>query len=205
LLGLLLGLSFAGGTVRLDTRRQLIVQEANAVGTAYLRVDLLPPSEQPAMRNLFEQYLDARIQAFSAISDRNAYQQAIARSEQLQQQIWSTAIAASRTDPTQNVGRLLLPALNEMIDITTTRSVALSTRMPSLIYVLLVCIALVSGLLAGYAMAKRKSHSWLHMVLYAAIMAFTLYVILDLDNPRAGWIHLRNADSVLIKLRDSMR
>src|SRR5262249_12777640 len=61
LLGLLLGFSFAGGTSRLDTKRQLIVQEANAISTAYLRLDLLPASNQPEMRRLFREYLDARL------------------------------------------------------------------------------------------------------------------------------------------------
>ena len=60
LLGLLLGFSFAGGTSRLDERRELIVKEANAVSTAYLRLDLLPAAEQPEMRHLFRVYLDTR-------------------------------------------------------------------------------------------------------------------------------------------------
>jgi hypothetical protein len=205
LLALLLGLAFAEGTVRLDARREFIVQEANAIGTAYLRLELLPQAERPAMRNLFRQYLDARIRIFQKLHDRKASEQELARSGQLQQEIWSRAITFSQTDPTQNVGRLLLPALNDMIDITTTRDVALTTRMPFLIYALLVGIALLSGLLVGYAMAEQKRRSWLHMVLYAAIVAFTLYVILDLDNPRAGWIRLTNADNTLVKLRDSMK
>ena len=72
LLGLILAFTFSGASSRLAERRQLIVREANAIGTAYLRVDLLPASEQPAVRHLFRQYLDARLQVYEKLSDREA-------------------------------------------------------------------------------------------------------------------------------------
>jgi hypothetical protein len=75
LLGLLLAFTFAGGTSRLDTRRQLIVQEANAIGTAYLRLDLLPANDQPDMRRLFREYLDARLRAYEKLPDLSAAEQ----------------------------------------------------------------------------------------------------------------------------------
>ena len=205
LLGLLLGFSFAGGTSRLDARRQLIVQEANAIGTAYLRFDLLPATDQPEMRQMLREYVDARLQVYEKLSDPKGADEEFVHMERLQRQIWSRATAASSTDPTHNATRLLLPALNEMIDITTARTIAVHTHLPSLIFSLLVLVAFLSSLLAGYAMAKRKKRSWLHMLLYAAVVASTVYVVLDLDNPRFGWIHLSAADNALIQVRDSMR
>jgi len=98
-----------------------------------------------------------------------------------------------------------LPALNEMIDVTTSRTVALYTRVPSLIFGLLVAVALLSGLVAGYAMAKRQSRSWLHMVVYSLVIAITIYAVLDLDDPRSGLIRLDAADNALYQLRDSIR
>jgi hypothetical protein len=205
LLGLLLGFSFAGGTSRLDARRQQIVQEANAIGTAYLRLDVLPSNDQAEMRRLFREYLDTRLRVYGNLADREATEQAVARVAQLQQEIWSRAVTASRTDPSQNIARLLLPALNEMIDITTTRMIALRTHLPALIFALLTGVALLSGLLAGYAMAKRKSRSWLHMLLYAAVVSVTVYTVLDLDYPRSGFIHLEAADNALRQLQNSIR
>ena len=205
LLGLLLGFSFSGGTSRLDARRQLIVQEANAIGTAYLRLDQLPASEQPEMRRLFREYVDTRLGVYEKLPDEIAVEQQMTRAEQLQREIWSKAMADSREDPTQNAARLLLPALNEMIDVTTARRIALHVRLPGLVLVVLILVALLSALLAGYAMAKRKRRSTLHMLLYASVIALTIYVILDLDDPRAGLIHLGKADNALIQLRDSIR
>jgi hypothetical protein len=78
LLGLLLGFSFAGGTSHLDARRQLIVQEANAIDTAYLRLDELPAADQPEMRHLFRQYLDARLRVYEKLPDMGAADQELA-------------------------------------------------------------------------------------------------------------------------------
>ncbi len=114
-------------------------------------------------------------------------------------------MSASAADASQNVARLLLPALNEMIDVTTARTIALHARLPTLIFDVLMCMALLSGLLAGYAMAKRKSRSWLHMLLYALVVAVTIYAVLDLEYPRSGWIRLDSADRALLELRDSIR
>src|ERR1700730_11546321 len=105
LLGLLLGFSFSGGMSRLDARRQLIVREANAIGTAYLRLDLLPASEQPVVRRLFRGYLKARSQAYQTGTPLEATDRFIAQAAELQQQIWTRTIAVARDDPTQNVTR----------------------------------------------------------------------------------------------------
>jgi hypothetical protein len=205
LLGLLLGFSFAGGTSRLDAKRQLIVQEANAIGTAYLRLDELPTDEQPEVRRLFREYLDARLRVYEVLPNLEAAEQELEQVRELQKQIWLRVVAASRNDSTQNTARLLLPAINEMIDVTTARTIAMYTQLPRLIFLLLAAVALVSGLLAGYAMAKRRSRSWLHMLLYSAVIAVTVYAVLDLEYPRFGLIRLDAADKALVQLRESMR
>lgn len=205
LLGLLLGFSFAGGTSRLDARRQLVVQEANSIGTAYLRLDLLAPPDQPQMRHLFREYVDARVRVYEVLSDTQAVETELAHAEQLQKQIWSRARTLSSSDATHDSARLLLPAINEMMDVTTARTDALHMHLPPLIFSLLVVVALLSSLLAGYATAQRKRRSWLHMVLYAGAVASTVYVVIDLDNPRLGWIELGSADKALIQVRDSIR
>jgi len=205
LLGLLLAFSFAGGTSRLDARRQLVVQEANAIGTAYLRLDALPIDARPQMRRLFRDYLDARLRVYEELSDPQAAQKELTRAAELQNQIWSHAVVGSRNDSTQNAARLLLPAVNEMIDVTTARTVALYTHLPGLLFVLLATVALSTGLLAGYAMAKRGRRSLLHVVSYAAVIAVTVYVILDLEIARFGLIRLDEADQALLQLRESIR
>lgn len=205
LLGLLLAFSFAGATSRLDSRHQLIIREANAIGTAYLRVDLLPANEQAAIRHLFRDYLDARVQAYENFANRESSGQAFARTSEIQRQIWSQALAACQTDPSHEATRLLLPALNEMIDVTTARAVALDIHLPTFIFYLLICISLLTALLAGYAMSKRQSRSWLHILIYSVIISATIYAIFDFDNPRYGLIKADAADKALLQLRDSIQ
>jgi uncharacterized membrane protein len=205
LLGLLLGFAFSGAVSRLDARRQLIVREANAIGTAYLRLDVLPPSDQPGLRRLFREYLEARFRAYEGVADVQTSDRFLAQAAQLQQQIWTRAIAAGQLDQTQNTARVALPAINDMIDVTTARTVAARTRLPGLVLGLLLVIALLSALTAGYAMAKRKRRSVLHSVLYAAAVATTVYVVLDLDNPSIGLIRLDATERILHDLHDSIR
>ncbi len=205
LLGLLLGFTFANGITHLDKRRELIVREANAIGTAYLRLDLLPAAQQGDMRHLFRRYLDARLSAYHKLPDLNAAAAELDEATRLQREIWSRALDARRDDPTQDVARLLLPALNDMIDVTTSRTIALRTHFPPLIFMLSMTVALLSGLLAGYDMAKREGRHWLHLALYAGVISLTIYTVLDLDSPRFGLIRLGAADNALVELRDSIR
>jgi hypothetical protein len=205
LLGLLLGFAFSGALGRFDSRRSLIVQEANAIGTAYLRLDLAPPDDQPALRHLFRDYLDARIRVFKTPRDDEATNRSVAEAESLQRQIWTKIIESAQRDQSQNVARVVVPAINEMIDITTVRTVALYTRIPAAILLLLLVVALCSALTAGYAMAKRGHRSFLHIVVYATSVALTLYVVLDLEHPRLGMIRLDATDRILEALRESIR
>jgi hypothetical protein len=205
LLGLLLAFSFGGGTSRLDTRRQLIIEEANAIGTAYLRLDMLARTDQPEMRRLFREYLNARLQVYQKLPDSEAAEQQMKLAGAIQQKLWSQAVNASLANPTPAVALLVLPAINQMIDVTTSRRVALYTHLPSLVLVMLMMVALFSGLLAGYTMAKRASRSWLHTVVYAFVVSVTIYAVIDLDYPRSGLIRLDAADNALEELRDSIR
>jgi len=205
LLGLLIAFTFSGAASRFDVRRELIVEEANAIGTAYLRIDLLPPDSQPAMRDLFRQYLDSRLGAYGKIPDIEAARAELARSIELQGQIWSTGVAASQRTGTTAASMLFLPALNQMIDITTTRTVALQTHPPAIIYVMLIALALACSFMAGYGMSDEKKHSLIQIVGFALIMTFAVYVILDLEYPRVGFIRITAVDQVLRDVRSSMR
>jgi hypothetical protein len=204
LLGLLLAFSFSGAAGRLDTRRQQITQEANAVGTSWLRLDLLPESHQPGLRQLFRDYLDTRIEVFQKLPDLEAALGALDRANKLQGDIWTQAIAACRASPSPPATMLLLPALNEMIDITTTRTEMAKTHLPAVIFALLCAMALLGSLLVGYGTADRPRRL-VYTFAFIAGITVTIFVILDLEYPRAGWIRLHHADQVLVELRRSMQ
>jgi hypothetical protein len=205
LLGLLIAFTFSAAASRFDTRRHLVVEEANAIGTAYLRLDLLPQSAQPALREGFRRYVDSRLAVYRKLPDVQAAKEELARSASLQGEIWAQAVAACRVDAPPSAAMLLLPALNEMIDITTVRTVAALTHAPSIVFATLAALALASSLLAGHGMAGTTTRSWLHMLAFAATMAMTVYLILDLEFPRLGLIRLDAFDRVLVDVRQSMK
>lgn len=205
LLGLLLAFTFAGAASRFDERRALIVEETNAIGTAYLRLDMLPSSAQPPLRDLFRRYLDTRLEAYRKLPDMSAVLAELNRANQLQGEIWSQAVVVSRMEGAPPAAAmLLLPALNQMIDITTTRTMAGQIHPPLAIFVMLFGVALGSALLAGYEMAGGQSRNWLHMLGFAAVLAVAVYVILDMEFPRLGFIRVDTFDQALVELRKSM-
>ena len=203
LLGLLIAFTFSGAASRFDHRRNLIIEEANAIGTAYLRIDLLPAAAQPDMRDGFRRYLDARLAAYRALPDMAAANAELARATALQQEIWRKAIAASTGS--QAATMLLLPALNQMIDITTTRTMAGQTHPPFALFALLFALALLGALLAGHAMSGAKARNWMHRTTFAFALAGAVYVILDVEYPRLGFIRVDAFDQVLVELRQSMQ
>lgn len=205
LLGLLIGFTFSGAASRFDERRFLVTEEANAIGTAWLRLDLLPPAAQPDLRELFRQYLDSRLETYRKLPDIQAAETELARSAKLQGQIWAEAISVVRESGSTPAAMLLLPALNQMIDITTTRKMATKVHPPLIVFLMLGALALVSALLAGHGMAGGRDRSWMHVLGFATIIAATLYVIVDMEYPRAGLIRVDAVDQVLRDLRQSMK
>lgn len=206
LLGLLLAFTFSGAASRFEDRRHLIAEEANAIGTAYLRVDLLPTDTQPEVRQLFRRYLDTRIEAYRNAADTAATDAKLSEAARFQGQIWAKAVSASRRpEASVQASMLLLPALNVMIDITTTRAVAMQNHPPPIVFFLLAGLNLVSSLLVGYVMCRTKVRSWFYMMLFAIMMSLTVHVILDLEYPRFGTIRIDAADRVLMELRNIIR
>ena len=204
LLGLLIAFTFSGAASRFEARRGLVTEEANAIGTAWLRIDTLPVEAQPAMRELFRSYLDSRIATYRKVPDMAAAMEEYGRSAALQGEIWRAAVVGAQASSTTAATMLLLPALNQMIDITTTRLVATQSHPPYVIFGMLMLLALAGGLLAGYGMAEGSGRNWLHMAAFALTMAIAVYVILDLEYPRLGLIRVDSADQVMVDLRRSM-
>jgi len=206
LLGLLIAFTFSGAASRFEARRQLITQEANAIGTAYLRVDLLPDDAQPEVRNLFRKYVDLRSVVYAQAADRATTAAKLAETAALQEAIWAKALTASRRpDATAPATMLVLPALNDMIDITTTREMATRNHPPPVIFLLLAGLSLIGSMLVGYGMSENKRQSWLHTVAFSVVLSLATYVIVDLEFPRVGFIRVDTADQVLVDLRKSMR
>ncbi len=205
LFGLLMAFTFSGAGSRFNEKRMLIAEEANTIETSYLRLQLLPEQVQPKFRELFREYLDSRLEIYRRLPDMDAASQEIAKSKELQKDIWVSAVAASvQTGAHPDTAKLLLPALNNMIDITTSRTMALQIHPPRIVFGLLFVLGLFCSLLAGYRMANTQRRNWMHLFIFALVTATVVYVTLDLEYPRSGLFRFEVADQVLVNLRQEM-
>jgi hypothetical protein len=206
LLGLLIAFTFSGALSRFDSRRAAVVDEANAIGTAWLRIDLLPAAAQPKLRDTLRAYVDSRIATYRALPDIAAARTELHRSRELQGEIWSQVVGALRDGKAGTWADLLvLPAFNDVFNFTTTRAAATLIHPPAIIYWMLLALGVAAAILAGYQTAGEKDYDWPHKVGFAAMIALTVYVIFDIEYPRLGLVRMDAIDRVLVDVRESMR
>ena len=203
LMGLLIGFTFFGGYQRFDYRRNLVVEETNRIGTAYVRLDLLPAETQPAVRQLFRDYVEARIEFYrDLVNEADATESVKVRD--LQKRIWESVVAATNSTGAHPSAGLLLGAVNEMKTITSTRTLAMQMHPPMIVFLTLIGLTLASALLGGYQMSKAKQRNWIHSFGYALVMSVVIYVILDMEYPRMGLIRVNGLDQSMVDLRNNM-
>jgi Protein of unknown function (DUF4239) len=203
LLAFMLAFTFGLAASRFEARRQTVLDEANAIGTTYLRARLLPEPERTEAARLLRAYVDARLPDLQQGDVLPIIAEAIKRSEALQEQLWSQAVAAAEKKPTPITG-LFIQALNEVIDLHAKRVfVGARSRIPVSIWVALAGLALLGMAAVGYQAglsATRRSPAMLALVLgFAAV----LFLIADLDRPFDGF--LRVSQQPMIDLQKSMR
>jgi hypothetical protein len=202
LLGLLIAFTFSGAVTRFDGRKQLIVDEANAIGTAWMRLDLLPADAQRALRADFRRYVDVRLETYQNLTDFESARAGLGRSKAIQDEIWQRAVVAARdTQPPATI--LVLPPLNAMFDVASTHMWRLQMHPPLTIFVMLGMVLLIASLLAGHGAAATKQ-SWVHVIGFAATLTAVVYVILDMEYPRVGLIRPEELDRALVEVRAGM-
>lgn len=155
LFGLLMAFTFSEAALRFNEKRMFIAEEVNTIETAYLRLHLVQREAQPALQDLFRKYVDSRLETYRRLPDMEAAKMEMANSKKIQEEIWIESVEATRHPNSHpDAGKLLLPALNNMIDITATRTTVLQVYPPRIIYALLFGLGLLCSLLAGYRMAS---------------------------------------------------
>ncbi len=204
LFGLLLAFSFSGSAERFQNRRALIVQQAQAVGTAYARLDLLEEPARGPIRKVFREYVDLLLADYRAIRDVDSLVAQLDVLEAKGQELWSLTAAACREERHRELAEVIPPAVNEMLDVALARKASLRTHPPIVIHVLLFTMALGSALMAGFGMSPSARMNWIHAGIFAVFSALTIFVILDLEFPRFGLIQVGAADEILRGVRRGM-
>lgn len=202
LLVLLLAVALVGAAERARARRELLVGEANAMGTAWLRLDLLPGGAQAQARDLLRQYLELRIETFRALPDEAASREHLELAAGVQGRLWQLALATVGASP--SAVELVLGSLTELFEYPARRAAAQASRPPPLLLGLLAALALAGALLVGRSLAA-SARQWLPAGLFAALVAAAVFVLLDGDAPRPGAARVDGADQPLVDVRRAMK
>jgi hypothetical protein len=203
LFGLLLALTFSYVVSRADARRELLVLESNAIGTAYLRCDVAPDPQREELRAKIRAYVDQRIAQAEAGTDEVRATEASRRAIALQGEIWSGAARLARERPDAEAYAILLEALNEMFDLQTSREAIMRAHLPSVVLAFLAATALAAAIVAGYALGLSGQMHRVAVVSFVVLTTMVAFIILDLDRPRRGVF--RAPIGALRDLRDTIR
>ncbi len=187
LLAFLLAVTMGMASDRFDTRRQLVVTEANAIGTTYLRAGYLPEPVATDARALIREYVPLRITTV----DRTQLAANYARSVEIQDALWSQAEELARTTPGSEVLALYIESLNETIDLHETRLTAiLYARVPETVVILLILGAILTLGMVGYSAGLTRRRSLLSAVVLVIVLGAVITLVVDLDRPREGFLQV---------------
>jgi len=199
LLAFMLAFTFGLAAARFDARKQVLLDEANAIGTTYLRAGMLP-GQREAIRALLRDYVDARLEAVRS----GNVTEGIRRSEELLDQLWTHAAAIGENHPTSFVVGLFVQSLNEVIDLHAKRvTVGLRNRIPGAIWVVLFAVAVVSLATMGYHAGLSRTIRSPAEIAVAFTFSAVIGLIADLDRPQEG--ALKVSQQALVDVRQSMR
>jgi len=186
LLGLIIGFSFAMAINRYDMRKNYEEAESNAIGTEYLRVELLPEAEVTRIKTLLREYVRQRI-LFYETRDPQQLQEIDSRTASLQTQLWDAVRIHAALSPTPIVA-LVLSGMNDVINSQGYTQAAWWNRIPLQAWVLMGLIAVLCNLMLGYLTGKLKSRTVL--VVLPLVLAIAFSLVADIDTPRRGFIHI---------------
>src|SRR5688572_7512789 len=203
-MALLLGFTFSIAISKFESRRQVTVEEANEIGTAILRSDMYPDSVRNPLRADFKEYIETRIAYYDVGSDEEKIKQELEKAAEISGRIWKRVALQAQNPGNVAITTQMIPAVNEMIDIVTTRDASRISRVPRLVLWVLLGLVLISAFVLGSDYNGKKRNRIL-IVSYALAMTITLNLIAELDRPREGLINLNAIEKKMTDLRELVK
>lgn len=199
LMAFLLAITMGMASDRFDTRRALVLAEANSVGTTYLRAGYLPEPASSEIRDALREYLPLRI----VTNDMADVRKRMARSIELHARLWSIAEELARTTPESDVLALFIESLNETIDLHETRVTSgVYARVPGTVVILLLLGSMLTLGMVGYNAGLTRRRSPLTAVVLVLVLGAVITLVVDLDRPRDGF--LKVSQQPLIDLQEQI-
>jgi hypothetical protein len=199
LVGFMLAFTFGIAGSRFDARRQAVLDEANAIGTTYLRTSLLPDNRGKSIRRLLREYVDSRLEAVR----RGEIEEGLRHAGELHCQLWAEAEPIAKKHPESIQVGLFIQSLNQMIDLHTTRVVTgLYSRIPLIVWIGLYSITAVAMIGIGYHAGLASKARSVSFLMLAITFAAVILLVADLDRPQEGM--LRVGQQAIIDARSTM-
>ncbi len=186
LVSLLVGFTLALAAARYAERRTLLIDEANAIGTAYLRSETLSPTSSSEAEHLLTQYVDARIEADNAGLDSTRAAESDRRAKEIQKRLWEGLVVITRTDRSA-VAVAYLSSLNQVIDLHEKRIASTENRLPITVWLLIFSVSAIAVFTRGLTLGSRF---WLTVLVAPLTIAITITLIAELDTPSSGFIRM---------------
>ncbi len=189
-LGLLLGFTMSMAVTRFEARKQLVLDEANAIGTSLLRTQLLPAPEGAEIAGVLHEYIKVRLEYGTTGDDATQLERLRSESAHLQNEFWKRAVASAEKDPNPVKSGLLLQSLNQTIDLEAARRMAFQNHVPPSVIFVNGIVGILAAMLVGYTFGLNGRRQVFSMCVLALAITLVLALIIDLDRPRSGFIRV---------------
>jgi hypothetical protein len=196
LLGLIIGFTFSMAIARYDLRQTYEEAEANAIGTEFLRADLLPNKTAESVKGLLNEYLDQRILFYSK-QDQETAKQITQRTTELENALWNELLPIARTQQSATIA-LVVSGMNDLINSQGFTQAAWWNRIPNAAWWLMAAIAIGANILVGFGARNFKRNLGLFMI-FPVMIAISFFLIADIDSPRGGVIRIEPRNLIELK------
>ncbi|MEL1255237.1 hypothetical protein AAEO57_15720 [Flavobacterium sp. DGU38] len=204
LLFFLLAFTFGMSSDRYDSRRKIVIEEANDIGTAILRSDLYPDSTRTLFRKDFKDYVEARIDYYESGPNIKGILKADSLTQVISAKLWKRASDLSKDPSNLAATQQMIPALNTMIDVTTSRLSGEKAKVPQSILIMLFFLSVIIAFYSGYSDGRNGRADWLVQIGFCLLVSLVILFTLDLDRPRRGFINLDMPNQTIIDLRKKL-
>jgi hypothetical protein len=204
LFALLIAFSFSGAYERLENRKMHILTEANAFAAAYDYTKILDTPYDKELQADIKEYLNLHAIAYSQVPYMSKVNVTLEKSIKLENKIWHTAIVACKASPNKNIFLVVMPAIDAMLRTAQTGIYLSTVHPPKIVFILLIGLAITGAFLIGYNAAATNRKRAVHAICYVLLTSFTIYIIINIEYPRAGFIRMHAFDQILVKLKNSM-
>lgn len=202
LLALLLGFTFSMSVDRYNKRSEIVAKEANAIGTAYLRTDLLPEPSRRKAREVLREYVSLRIETYNVGYDKEKILELRGQSKNLQDFLWGDIRTLAAKDRTPIMG-LYIAAMNDVIDISSERHFVTDNQVPEIVYLIIFVVTFLGVTSLGFIDGTSGKKSRFGIFMLSLLFSLVIALIQDLDRPRRGIIRI--SQQSLLDLQSSMK